>query len=67
MTAYARYEPGGLMRCCAQSIPTDPQGRVMAGTEGEHRPCQWCKDKESRGVRFHDGVWRAAWIDEEKP
>lgn len=58
---FATYDAAGAFRCCLMSIPVDDNNRVLAGTEGEHRPCKHCKDPES-GVRFVGGVWRAAWI-----
>ena len=61
---YARADYAGLIRCCIGSIPVDLDNYVIAGTEGEHRPCQYHEDG---GVTFRDGVWIAAWIaDKEK-
>ena len=61
---HAGWEMGGLMRCCMQSIPVDHEDSVLAGIEGEHRPCQHCSDKTKSGVRFVKGRWIAAWRDE---
>lgn len=59
--AYATMDYGGLLRCCAASVPVDARSRILAGTEGEVRPCQF-HDGDGSGVRFVRGVWRAAWI-----
>ena len=59
---YAKFELGGLMRCCAESIPADEDSRVLAGEEGQHIPCKYgCKEPDG-GVTFKDGVWKSAYI-----
>lgn len=66
-TKYATYEQGGLLRCCAQSIPIEKEtDKVVAGEEGEHRPCAHCTTRPEypTGVRFVKGRWIAAWRKE---
>ena len=60
---YATYVQAGLLRCCAKSVPVDDDDKVLAGKEGQHIPCKYCKDKTTSGVRLVSGVWKAAWID----
>jgi hypothetical protein len=61
---YAAYDIEGLRRCCLEAVPVDENRMVLAGTEGERRPCPYGheRDPEKSGVRFVNGKWRAAWI-----
>ena len=45
------YRPGGLLRCCVQTIeerPDEPEP-----SEGDVMECKWCSDS----VIFRDGAW----------
>jgi hypothetical protein len=60
MSKHASADYGGMFRCCAKSIPVDEDEIILAGEEGEYRPCQWCKSEDS-GVCFVKGKWIAKW------
>ena len=64
MNERAIVEVGGMMRCGMASVPTveETPGHwvALAGTEGQHIPCQHCKAPDS-GVKFINGRWIAAW------
>ena len=46
--------PGGLMRCCIQSLADAPK----APSEGDAYRCHWCTDEF--GMVFRDGAWEWA-------
>lgn len=66
------YDVAGLLRCCLEAVPTGHRGEVLAGKEGEHRPCPHANthpdggfhNLADSGVTYRGGVWRAAWIKE---
>lgn len=45
-----RVRPGGLMRCCIDTLHLDSPEEP---TEGQVLPCRWCSDD----LVYRDGLW----------
>ena len=53
--------PGGLMRCCLQSLDDAIGKAKQRPTEGDTLRCKWCSDEF--GMVFKGGAWRWANIE----
>lgn len=49
-----KIRPGGLFRCCIETIDKDAKERYVAPHEGETLTCIHC---HKRTIVFHDGAW----------
>jgi hypothetical protein len=61
---YDVLRPGGLMRCCTQTVADlYPDGPAQLGTEGQTLQCKFTDSPNHRMV-FRDGGWE--WDSEAK-
>lgn len=64
---HSSFLAAGAMRCCLEGIPSDADGKILAGlSDGEHLPCQHCSGspdmRNGMVYREADNVWLAAWV-----
>ena len=51
--------PGGLLRCCLQSLRENMDKRAEPPKEGDRLGCRFCKNVGG-GMIFRDGAWEWA-------
>ena len=59
-----QVNPGGLFRCCTETIgDLYPNGPAQVGTEGQILQCKYAPDSPNHRMIFRAGVWQ--WFREE--
>jgi len=59
MSEVDRVHPGGLMRCCLETLRVlYPDGPASVAHEGDKLHCQYAEaDNDLHKMRFKDGYW----------